>query len=60
MLLSSVSLLTQFYTVNVKDKWCPEMQHYNKGTPFLLVGAKKDLRDSDEVRVRLEESRSPK
>ena len=58
--LYSVSLLTQFYTVNVKDKWWPEMQYYNKGTPFLLVGAKTDLRDSEEVQVRLKESCCPK
>ena len=30
---------------NVRAKWLPEIAHYCPGTPFLLVGAKLDLRD---------------
>ena len=32
------------------------MQHYNKGTPFLLIGTKSDIRDNNEILARLQES----
>ena len=31
---------------NVKTKWYPEIQHHKPDTPIILVGLKKDLRDS--------------
>lgn len=31
---------------NVKTKWYPEIQHHKPNTPIILVGLKKDLRDS--------------
>jgi len=30
---------------NVRDKWIPEIRHYVKDTPIVLVGTKLDLRD---------------
>ncbi|KAL6047958.1 Ras- C3 botulinum toxin substrate 3 [Balamuthia mandrillaris] len=30
---------------NVKERWVPELRHYAKSTPFILVGTKLDLRD---------------
>lgn len=30
---------------NVIDKWYPEVTHFCQGTPILVVGCKKDLRD---------------
>jgi len=29
---------------NVKERWIPELQHYSRDTPVLLVGTKEDLR----------------
>mmetsp|Transcript_29419 Transcript_29419/g.47979 ORF Transcript_29419/g.47979 Transcript_29419/m.47979 type:complete len:188 (-) Transcript_29419:245-808(-) len=31
---------------NVKHKWIPELKHYCKDTPLVLVGTKSDLRDT--------------
>ena len=30
---------------NVITKWAPEVRHYNKETPIILIGTKVDLRD---------------
>ncbi|KAG5666582.1 hypothetical protein PVAND_014600 [Polypedilum vanderplanki] len=30
---------------NVKEKWVPEIRHYGKKTPFILVGTQVDLRE---------------
>lgn len=30
----------------VKQKWLPEVRHYMPNTPIILVGTKKDLRDT--------------
>jgi GTPase SAR1 family protein len=30
---------------NVTKKWIPELKHYGKNTPLLLVGTKSDIRD---------------
>ena len=42
--------------MNVKEKWYPELQHYNKETPFLLIGTKMDIRNNNEILSRLMES----
>ena len=34
---------------NIKEKWIPEIKHYNPRTPFLLVGTQEDLRDDPSV-----------
>ena len=30
---------------NAKEKWIPEIRHYNPKTPFILVGTQEDLRE---------------
>jgi len=35
--------------INVKEKWYPEISHYNPETPWLLVGTKLDTRDNAET-----------
>ncbi|KAJ3316558.1 GTP-binding protein Rho1 [Blyttiomyces sp. JEL0837] len=34
---------------NVKDKWCPEINHFLPDIPRLLIGLKKDLREDPTV-----------
>jgi Ras-related C3 botulinum toxin substrate 1 len=34
---------------NVKNKWVPEVTHFNPKTPIILVGTKLDLRDNEET-----------
>lgn len=34
---------------NVKYKWAPEIQHHLKGTPYILVGTKSDLRSDPDT-----------
>ena len=34
---------------NVCQKWIPELQHFNPGTPFVLVGTKNDLLEDGDV-----------
>ncbi|XP_077292872.1 cell division control protein 42 homolog [Arctopsyche grandis] len=34
---------------NVKFKWVPEIAHFNKKTPFLLVGTRIDQRDDPKI-----------
>ena len=51
-----IALGIPFFLANIKSKWYPEMNHHSKGTPFLLVGAKTDLRDDEKVKARLEAS----
>ena len=29
---------------NVKQKWCPEITHHSRNSPWILVGTKSDLR----------------
>jgi Ras-related C3 botulinum toxin substrate 1 len=38
---------------NVKCKWKPEIQHYNPGTPIILIGTKMDLRDDEDTKKAL-------
>lgn len=38
---------------NVSQKWYPEIQTHCKGTPFILVGTKMDLRNDAETMQRL-------
>ncbi|KAI8638756.1 small GTPase superfamily [Parasitella parasitica] len=41
----SIDLRTSF--MNVEDRWVPEVTHFCENVPKLLIGTKKDLRDSD-------------
>jgi cell division control protein 42 len=39
---------------NVREKWLPEIRHHCPEVPFILVGTKTDLRDSQQARGKLE------
>ncbi|GAM17314.1 hypothetical protein SAMD00019534_004890 [Acytostelium subglobosum LB1] len=41
--------------LNVFDKWLPEINHYTKNVPIVLVGTQTDLREDAEVLKSLEE-----
>lgn len=41
---------------NVTAKWLPEISHYAKGVPFILVGTKADLRDDPKMAAELGDS----
>ncbi|NWU93167.1 RHOF protein, partial [Upupa epops] len=43
---------------NILTKWYPEVNHFCKGVPVLLVGCKTDLRQDREVLGKLEEGHS--
>ena len=43
------SLVSPASFENVKEKWIPEIRHYNPRTPYLLVGTQEDLRDDPSV-----------
>jgi len=40
---------------NISTKWFPEIDHHSRGTPFLLVGTKQDLRDDPGIISQLKE-----
>jgi Ras-related C3 botulinum toxin substrate 1 len=40
---------------NVKQKWCPEVNHHCEGTPMILVGTKVDLREEPSIVKKLSE-----
>ncbi|NXG60821.1 RHOD protein, partial [Hemiprocne comata] len=42
---------------NILTKWYPEVNHFCKGVPVLVVGCKTDLRQDPEVRQKLKEGR---
>ncbi|KAM9372962.1 rho-related GTP-binding protein RhoD [Phaethornis superciliosus] len=42
---------------NILTKWYPEVNHFCKGVPVLLVGCKTDLRRDPEVQQKLQEGR---
>nr|XP_013808891.1 PREDICTED: rho-related GTP-binding protein RhoF-like [Apteryx mantelli mantelli] len=42
---------------NILTKWCPEVNHFCKGVPVVLVGCKTDLRKDRAVLRRLHEDR---
>uniref|UniRef100_A0A8C6YR17 Rho-related GTP-binding protein RhoD n=1 Tax=Nothoprocta perdicaria TaxID=30464 RepID=A0A8C6YR17_NOTPE len=42
---------------NILTKWCPEVSHFCKGVPVVLVGCKTDLRKDRAVLRRLHEDR---
>ncbi|XP_075609225.1 rho-related GTP-binding protein RhoD [Balearica regulorum gibbericeps] len=42
---------------NILTKWYPEVNHFCKGIPVLLVGCKTDLRQDQEVLHKLQEGR---
>lgn len=43
--------------MNVLEKWAPEVKHFCPGVPVILCGNKKDLRNNDEVKLKLSESK---
>uniref|UniRef100_A0A6B2LL47 Uncharacterized protein n=1 Tax=Arcella intermedia TaxID=1963864 RepID=A0A6B2LL47_9EUKA len=45
------SLISKESLGNVKTKWHPEVKHYAKGTPYLLVGTKSDLKETTDDAV---------
>eukprot|EP00475_Leptophrys_vorax_P009736 TRINITY_DN16449_c0_g1_i1.p1 TRINITY_DN16449_c0_g1~~TRINITY_DN16449_c0_g1_i1.p1 ORF type:complete len:213 (-),score=33.60 TRINITY_DN16449_c0_g1_i1:86-724(-) len=45
----SVSSPDSFF--NVRKRWIPEICQYAEGTPFVLVGLKTDLRESEEGQI---------
>lgn len=51
--LVSFSLVSPTSLENVEAKWVPELQHYAKGTPIILVGTKADLREEPKVLEKL-------
>ncbi|KAL4885849.1 P-loop containing nucleoside triphosphate hydrolase protein [Aspergillus karnatakaensis] len=52
VLLLCFSLVRGLSTLeNAKQKWLEEIQHFCPGTPFILVGLQKDLRDQPELGV---------
>ncbi|NXY38608.1 RHOD protein, partial [Pomatorhinus ruficollis] len=42
---------------NILTKWYPEVNHFCKGVPVLLVGCKMDLRQDQEVLQKLKDGR---
>ena len=40
---------------NIQAKWLPEITHYAKGVPFILVGTKADLRDDPKMAAALKD-----
>jgi len=46
VVLLCFSLVTESSFESVKDKWHPEVDHYIKNVPTILVGTKVDLRDA--------------
>lgn len=43
------SLISPLTYTNVKDKWFPEVQTHNPGTPIVLVGTKLDLKENPDA-----------
>nr|CAB3265570.1 RhoA protein [Phallusia mammillata] len=42
---------------NISEKWMPEIKHFCPNVPILLIGNKKDLRNDDEIRKELAQSK---
>jgi len=49
IVLLCFSLVTKASFESVQDKWFPEVDHYVKNVPTILVGTKVDLRDDKEA-----------
>jgi len=43
--------------MNVVEKWAPEVRHFCPGVPIVLCGNKKDLRNNEEVKLKLSETK---
>jgi len=39
--------------MNVVEKWAPEVKHFCPGVPIILCGNKKDLRNNEDVKLKL-------
>ena len=53
MFLVCFSVVSPTSFENVRSKWVPEVRQHMPGAPFLLVGTKLDMRQSEEVAARL-------
>ncbi|CAF1315755.1 unnamed protein product, partial [Didymodactylos carnosus] len=51
----SVVLPSSF--INIREKWVPEISHYNPHTPYILVGTQIDLRDDKATIDKLQRSK---
>ena len=40
--------------MNVVEKWAPEVKHFCPGVPIILCGNKKDLRNNEDVKAKLQ------
>jgi len=52
------SLIRRATLDNVFGKWVPEVNHYNQGTPSLLIGTKLDLRDQELEKITTQEGQA--
>jgi len=43
--------------MNVVEKWAPEVKHFCPGVPIILCGNKKDLRNNEEVKLKLSDTK---
>ena len=39
---------------NISQRWLPEVKHFCPNSPYILAATKVDLRDSDEVKAKLQ------
>ncbi len=53
MFLVCFSVVDHSTLQNVAKKWVPELKHYNKWTPILLIGTKTDLRGDTKVLTKI-------
>lgn len=51
------SVISPASYTNIKDKWYPELKHYNPKTPIVLVGSKTDLRNDKNTLRRLSDNK---
>jgi len=45
------SVVNSYSLENVSNKWFPEIDHHCKNVPFILVGTKADLRNSQDLNI---------
>ncbi|XP_030828498.1 rho-related GTP-binding protein RhoA-A-like [Strongylocentrotus purpuratus] len=43
--------------VNIWEKWTPEVKHFCPNVPIILVGNKKDLRNDDNTKMELQQTK---
>jgi len=47
------SLISKSSFENIQSKWIPEIQHHCPNAPFIIVGTKSDLKDSNEFKKQI-------